>query len=96
MKRGDTLDLGNDKKFLVIFLDPADEYDEDKDDANNVDEGKEEGALHRDNEEGALNRDNKDDKADGKKPPLYSKRRDKKDVEEPYPPTTAQADADAG
>jgi hypothetical protein len=28
MKRGDTLDLGDDNKFLVILLDPADEYDE--------------------------------------------------------------------
>jgi hypothetical protein len=87
LKRGDTLDLGDDNKFLVISLDPADAYDEDEDEADDVDEGKEEGALDRDNE---------DDKADNKKPPSYPKRRDDEDDEEPYPPTTAEADADAG
>jgi hypothetical protein len=92
LKRVDTLDLGNDNKFLVISLDPADEYDEDKDEADDVDEGKEEVALDRDNKEGALDRDNEDDKADNKKPPSYPKRRDGEDDEEPYPPTTATAE----
>jgi hypothetical protein len=44
LKRGDTLDLGDDNKFLVILLDPTDEYeyDEDADEADDVDEGREE------------------------------------------------------
>jgi hypothetical protein len=92
LKRGDTLDLGDDNKFLVILLDPADEYDEDEDEADDVDEGKEEVALDRDNKEGALDRDNEDDKADDKKSPSYPKRRDDEDNEEPYPPTTAKAE----
>jgi hypothetical protein len=86
LKRGDTLDLGDDNKFHVISLDPADEYDKDKDDPDDVDEGREEDDVDRDNE---------DDKADVKKPPPYPKRPDGEDNEEPFPPTASKADTDA-
>jgi hypothetical protein len=87
LKKGDTLDLGDDNRFRAISLEPTDEYDQDDDEADDADE---------DREEDDVDGDKEDDKTDVKKPPLSPKRCDDKDEEEPSPPNTSKADADAG
>jgi hypothetical protein len=87
LKKGDTIDLGDDNRFRVISLDPTDEYNKDEDEADNADEDREDDDMDGDMEE--------DDKAEVKKLPSSPKRRDDEDDNEPSPPNTSKADADA-